>query len=80
MLREANVRLADGRSVGEVCRALSISARRACKVISQPRPAQRRVLVQRDDETALTQAILDLATEYGRYRYHRIIALLRDQG
>ena len=34
----------------------------------------------RDDEDALTQAILDLATEYGRYGYRRISALLKTQG
>jgi hypothetical protein len=38
------------------------------------------VLAQRDDETALTRAILDLATEYGRYGYRRVTALLREQG
>jgi len=49
-------------------------------VIGQPRSTQRRVLVQREDETALTRAILDLVTEYGRYGYRRITALLRDHG
>lgn len=34
----------------------------------------------RDDEDQLTQAILDLSTEYGRYGYRRITALLRAQG
>ena len=34
----------------------------------------------RDDEAALTQAILDLASEYGRYGYRRITALLKTQG
>ena len=37
-------------------------------------------LVMRADEDALTQAILDLATEYGRYGYRRITALLKTQG
>jgi len=36
--------------------------------------------VHRDDESALTQAVLDLATEYGRYGYRRITALLRHRG
>jgi len=40
----------------------------------QARSTQRRVLVQRDDESALTKAVIDLATEYG------ITALLRHQG
>jgi transposase InsO family protein len=38
------------------------------------------VLVQRSDEEALTRAIIDLATEYGRYEYRQITALLRNQG
>ena len=36
--------------------------------------------MQREDETALTRTIIDLATEYGRYGYRRITALLRDRG
>jgi len=44
------------------------------------RSTQRRTLVVRDDEDALTQAILNLATEYGRYGYRRITALLKTQG
>ena len=38
------------------------------------------MLVVRDDEHVLTQAILDLASEYGRYGYRRITALLKTQG
>ena len=57
MLREA---------VRHVSAAMSVSERRACRVLGQPRSTQRRVLVQRDDETAQPKAILDLATEYGR--------------
>lgn len=34
----------------------------------------------RDDEDALTQAIIRLASEYGRYGYRRITALLRAEG
>ena len=59
---------------------LTISERRACRVLGQPRSTQRRTLVVRDDEDALTQAIVGLASEYGRYGYRRITALLRHQG
>ena len=59
---------------------LTVSERRACRVLRQPRSTQRRKLVERDDEDALTQAIVDLASEYGRYSYRRITALLRHQG
>jgi putative transposase len=34
----------------------------------------------RDDEDALTSAIIRLATTYGRYGYRRVTALLRDEG
>ena len=54
--------------------------RRACRVLGQSRSTQRRVLVQRDDEEALTQAIVGLASEYGRYGYRRVTALLRTEG
>ena len=59
---------------------LAVSERRACRVLGQPRSTQRRTLVVRDDEDALTRAIVDLASEYGRYGYRRITALLRHQG
>ena len=51
-----------------------------CRVLGQPRSTQRRTLVARDDEDALTRAIFELASEYGRYGYRRITALLRHQG
>ncbi len=54
--------------------------RRACRVLGQSRSTQRRVLIQRDDEDALTQTIVDLASEYGRYGYRRVTALLRTEG
>ena len=69
MLREAEIKLAGGKTTGEVCR-----------VLRQPRSTQRRRLIARDDEDALTLAIIDLASEYGRYGYRRITALLRHQG
>ena len=34
----------------------------------------------RDDEAALTAAIIAFANEYGRYGYRRIAAMLRDAG
>jgi putative transposase len=66
--------------VKHVQQKLNVPERRACQVVGQSRSTQRRVLVQRDDEDTLTQVIIDLATEYGRYGYRRITALLRNQG
>ena len=59
---------------------MAVSERRACAVIGQPRATQRRRLLVRDDEEALTAAVVRLATLYGRYGYRRITALLRDEG
>ena len=58
----------------------SVSERRACRVINQPRPTQRRTLKSLDDEESLTRDIIKLAVRFGRYGYRRITALLRDLG
>ena len=57
-----------------------ISERRACQLVNQPRGTQRYQPTQRDDEDALTRAILALASQYGRYGYRRITVLLREAG
>jgi transposase InsO family protein len=51
-----------------------------CRVIGQPRSTQRYRRIGADDEAALTEAIVRLASEYGRYGYRRITALLRREG
>jgi putative transposase len=48
--------------------------------VDQPRGTQRYQPLPRVDEDPLTQAILTLASEYGRYGYRRITKLLRDAG
>jgi putative transposase len=57
-----------------------MSERRACRVVKQPRGTQRYRPTQRDDEDTLTQAIVTLASQYGRYGYRRITALLQRAG
>ena len=57
-----------------------MSERHACRLLGQWRGTQRYIVTQRNDEDALTRAILQLASEYGRYGYRRITALLRDAG
>jgi transposase InsO family protein len=57
-----------------------LSERRACQIVSQPRGTQRYAPTGRADEDALTRAIVALASEYGRYGYRRITALLRIAG
>ena len=48
------------------------SERNACQLVNQPRGTQRYQPTQRDDEDALTRAIIALASQYGRYGYRRI--------
>ena len=49
-------------------------------MVKQPRGTQRYRPTQRDDEDELTRAIVTLASQYGRYGYRRITALLRRAG
>jgi putative transposase len=58
-----------GHSERRICRALGI-ARSTLRYIPQPR----------DDESALTDALTRMASQYGRYGYRRVHALLRDEG
>ena len=57
-----------------------VSERRACLVLGQPRTSQRYQAIAAPDEDALTAAIVRLASQYGRYGYRRIIALLGAEG
>ncbi len=59
---------------------LGVSERRACRTLGQPRSTQRKAPSMRADEAALTNAVVSLAAEYGRYGYRRITALLRADG
>jgi len=63
-----------------VCEGLGVSERRACRVLGQHRATQRHHANPRVDAAPLTAAIVDLATQYGRYGYRRITALLRQTG
>jgi transposase InsO family protein len=49
-------------------------------VLRQHRSTQRRARLVPDDEDVLTSRIVALASEYGRYGYRRITALLRREG
>jgi transposase InsO family protein len=49
-------------------------------LVKQPRGTQRYQSTQRNDEDALTRAIIVLATQYGRYGYRRITIKLREAG
>ena len=62
------------------CAEHGISERHACRLVKQPRGTQRYRPTQREDEDTLTQAIVRLASQYGRYGYRRITALLQHAG
>jgi transposase InsO family protein len=57
-----------------------MTERWACRLVNQPRGTQRYRPTQREDEDRLTQAIIELAKQYGRYGYRRITALLQHAG
>ena len=53
-----------------------MSERHVCRLVNQ----QRYRPTQREDEDALTRAVIELASRYGRYGYRRITALLQRAG
>jgi putative transposase len=59
---------------------LDVSERRVCRVLGQHRSTQRKVPCGADDELALTEDIIALAKQYGRYGYRRVTALLHASG
>jgi putative transposase len=66
--------------VEHACQQHSMSERQACRLVNQWRATQRYQPRHRTDEDALTEAIIQLASEYGRYGYRRITALLQAAG
>jgi len=59
---------------------MGVSERRTCQVLGQPRSTQRHVRKIPEDEERLVGQIVSLASQYGRYGYRRITALLRNDG
>jgi putative transposase len=59
---------------------LGVSERRACRVIGQPRATQRYEKRILEDEVLLTQRVIALASQYGRYGYRQITGMLRNEG
>ena len=58
----------------------TVSQRRACKAIGQPRQTQRYQRKVRDDEPALVKQILELVRQFPRYGYRMICGMLRELG
>ena len=59
---------------------LAISERRACVALGQHRSTQRKIPRGREDEALLTDDVVELARQYGRYGYRKIAELLRRAG
>lgn len=66
--------------VDQVCDRLKVSQRRACRVLGQPRSTQWYEARIGGKEPRLVERIVELATQYGRYGYRRITAMLRREG
>ncbi|WP_168454868.1 IS3 family transposase [Sphingopyxis microcysteis] len=68
------------RCIDHISTMMPVSERRLCRVLGQYRSTQRMVPRGADDEAVLTEDIIALARQYGRYGYRRVTALLRDAG
>jgi len=60
--------------------AETVSERRACRVLGQPRSTQCRARLVPEDEPVLVARMIELATTYGRYGYRRVTILLHEEG
>lgn len=63
-----------------VTKVLSISERRACRVIEQSRSTQRYKFIQNDFDDFIRKRTIEIAREYGRYGYERVTEMIRDEG
>ena len=61
-------------------REFTVSERRACRVIGQPRQTQRYEATVRDDEPTLIRDILSLVRQFPRYGYRMIWSKLKQLG
>ena len=67
-------------AVEQVQTVMEVSERRVCRVLGQPRSTQRYQKRVAEDEELLTERMVALASEYGRYGYRRITAMLCREG
>lgn len=66
-------------AVDELQEKFSVSQRRACQTLAQPRSTQRYEAKVPSDEAALVQRMLELVRQYPRYGYRFITAKLRQK-
>ncbi|MBY0267929.1 MAG: IS3 family transposase [Burkholderiales bacterium] len=68
------------KAVAQAIERHGVSQRRACRILSQPRGTQRYRPILRPDDDQLTQRIISLACQYGRYGYRRIAVMVNRSG
>src|SRR5262249_20068841 len=68
------------RAVAQVREKLTVSERRACEVLGQPRSTQRYAVQEDESEKQLVKRMLELVREHPRFGYRRITSLLRQEG
>lgn len=66
--------------IDHVRQTLSVSERRICRTLGQHRSTQRKMPCGLPDEARLTEDIIALAEEFGRYGYRMITGLLNNSG
>jgi transposase InsO family protein len=66
--------------IRHVTQSLAVSERRACQALGQYRTTQRYQPHIGTEEEELTSRIIELASQYGRYGYRRITAMLNVEG
>jgi putative transposase len=66
--------------IDHVRQELGVSERRACRTLGQHRSTQRKAPQGRADEERLTDDIIELADQYGRYGYRMVTGLLNNAG
>ena len=67
-------------AVEKLQREFSVSERRACRALGQPRSSQRYEEKPRDDEPALVKHMRAVAGQRPRFGYRRVAAILRRDG
>ena len=68
------------RCINHVRQTLSVSERQVCRTLGQHRSTQRKVPAGLPDEERLTEDIIELTREFGRYGYRMIAGMLNTSG
>jgi hypothetical protein len=66
--------------IDHVRQELGVSERRACRTLGQHRSTQRKVPQGRADAERLTDDVIELADQYGRYGYRMVTGVLTIAG